>query len=131
MVSNATPRPHPGVPAELKPGHTFVIDYDEIAGFEERARKFRVGDEEQSAFQLFRLSRGVYGQRQEDNQMMRIKLPAGAITADQLDALAEVSEKYSGLHRGHITTRENFQFHFVNLDDAAEGISGRAHRHAT
>ena len=52
--------------------------------------------------------------------MMRIKLPDGGVTADQMDALAEVSEKYSGLHRGHITTRENFQFHFVNLDDTAE-----------
>jgi sulfite reductase beta subunit-like hemoprotein len=118
----------PKVPSEIKPGHTFVIDYDEIAGFEERAKKFRIGDEDPTDFQLFRLSRGVYGQRQEDNQMMRIKLPYGGITADQMDALAEVSEKYSGLHRGHITTRENFQFHFVNLDDTADvmRILGRA-----
>src|SRR4051812_4551661 len=104
MVSNATPKRHPKVPEQIKPGATFVIDYEEIDEFEGRARKFRVGDEEQTAFQLFRLSRGVYGQRQEDNQMMRIKLPFGGITADQMDALAEVSEKYSGLGRGHITT---------------------------
>ena len=52
--------------------------------------------------------------------MMRVKLPYGGITADQMDAMAEVSETYSGLHRGHITTRENFQFHFVNLVDAAK-----------
>ena len=60
--------------------------------------------------------------------MMRIKLPYGGVTADQMDAFAEVSETYSGLHRGHITTRENFQFHFVNLDDAAEvmRVVGRA-----
>ena len=108
------------MPAELKPGAVFRIDYDEIDEFEGRAKKFRIGDEDQSTFQLYRLSRGTYGQRQEDNQMMRIKLPYGGVTADQMDAMAEVSEIYSGLHRGHITTRENFQFHFVNLDDAAK-----------
>jgi sulfite reductase beta subunit-like hemoprotein len=118
---------HDRVP-ELKPGHVLAVDFDEIDEFEGRAKKFRIGDEDPNEFQLFRLSRGTYGQRQEDNQMMRIKLPYGGITADQMEALAEVSEKYSGLHRGHITTRENFQFHFVNLDDASEvmRIIGRA-----
>jgi sulfite reductase beta subunit-like hemoprotein len=119
-TSQEAPKRHPKVPEEIKPGHILRVDYDEIDEFEGRARKFRIGDEEQTEFQLFRLSRGVYGQRQEDNQMMRIKLPAGGVTAEQMDALADVSEKYSGLERGHITTRENFQFHFVNLDDTAE-----------
>src|SRR3990172_4067247 len=114
-----SPKRHGAIP-ENKPGFFLKVDFDEIDGFEERAKKFRIGDEEQTEFQLFRLSRGVYGQRQEDNQMMRIKLPFGGITAEQMDALADVSEKYSGLERGHITTRENFQFHFVNLDDTAD-----------
>ena len=113
-------KPHPQVPDEIKPGAIFRIDYPEIDEFEARAKKFRIGDEEPTAFQLFRLSRGTYGQRQENNQMMRIKLPFGGVTADQMDVFAEVAEKYSGLDRGHITTRENFQFHFVNLDDAAD-----------
>jgi len=118
---------HDRVP-ELKPGYVLAVDFAEIDEFEERARRFRIGDEDPTEFQLFRLSRGTYGQRQENNQMMRIKLPFGGLTADQMDALAEVSEKYSGLHRGHITTRENFQFHFVNLDDSAEvmRVVGRA-----
>jgi len=125
---------HGTVPEE-KPGYILPVDFEEIDEFEERAKKFRIGDEEDTGFQLFRLSRGVYGQRQEDNQMMRIKLPGGAVTADQFDALAEVAEKYSGLHRGHITTRENFQFHFVNLDNAAEvmrivGAAGLTSREA-
>jgi sulfite reductase beta subunit-like hemoprotein len=111
---------HPKVPEKIVPGATLRVDFDEIDEFEERAKKFRIGDEEPSAFQLFRLSRGVYGQRQEDNQMMRIKLPFGGVTADQMDVFAEVAEQYSGLDRGHITTRENFQFHFVNLDDTAD-----------
>src|SRR5688572_8923879 len=123
MVTSQNPK----IP-EMKPGYILRADFDEIDEFEERAKKFRIGDEEPTTFQLYRLSRGTYGQRQENNQMMRIKLPAGVVTADQMEALAEVSEKYSGLHRGHITTRENFQFHFVNLDDAAEvmRIIGRA-----
>ena len=123
MVTSQNPK----IP-EMKPGYILRADFDEIDEFEERAKKFRIGDEDPTTFQLYRLSRGTYGQRQENNQMMRIKLPAGVVTADQMEALAEVSEKYSGLHRGHITTRENFQFHFVNLDDAAEvmRIIGRA-----
>jgi sulfite reductase beta subunit-like hemoprotein len=119
----------------MKPGYTFRVDFDEIDEFEARAKKFRIGDDDPSTFQLFRLSRGTYGQRQENNQMMRIKLPYGGVTADQMDALGDVAEKYSGLKRGHITTRENFQFHFVNLDDSAEvmrtvGRSGLTTREA-
>ena len=114
-----TNKPYDRIP-ELKPGYVLAVDFPEIDEFEGRAKKFRIGDEDPTEFQLYRLSRGTYGQRQEDNQMMRIKLPYGGITAEQMDALAEVSEKFSGLHRVHITTRENFQFHFINLDDAAE-----------
>ncbi len=117
--SDAKPR-HPKVPSEIKPGHIFPIVPEEIDIFEERAKKFRIGDEDQSEFQMYRLHNGVYGQRQADEQMIRIKLPFGGVTAGQMEALAEVSETYSDFHRGHITTRENFQFHFVNLDDAAE-----------
>lgn len=119
---------HPKVPAEIKPGFVLPVSFEEIDEFEQRARRFRIGDEDPTEFQLFRLSRGTYGQRQEDNQMMRIKLPYGGVTADQMEAFAEVAERFSALHRGHITTRENFQFHFVNLDDAAEvmRIVGRA-----
>jgi len=111
---------NPKVPAEIKPGFTLPVSYEEIDEFEGRARKFRVGDEEPTTFQLYRLSRGVYGQRQEDNQMIRIKLPFGGVTAEQMEALAEVTERYSDLDRSHITTRENIQMHFVNLDDAPE-----------
>ncbi len=118
---------HPKVP-EIKPGFVLKVDFDEIDEFEARAKQFRVGDETEDTFRMYRLSRGTYGQRQENEQMMRIKLPAGIVTADQMDALAEVSDKYSDFHRGHITTRQNFQFHFVDLLDAPEvmRIIGRA-----
>jgi sulfite reductase beta subunit-like hemoprotein len=119
---------HPKAPEVIKPGAVLPISFEEIDEFEARAKKFRIGDEEPTEFQLYRLSRGTYGQRQADEQMMRIKLPFGGVTSEQMEALAEVSEKYSDFHRGHITTRENFQFHFVNLDDAPEvmRIIGRA-----
>jgi sulfite reductase beta subunit-like hemoprotein len=129
MTTNGTPSSrHPKVPEVIKPGAILRVDFDEIDEFEERAKKYRIGDEDEDSFRLFRLSRGTYGQRQENEQMMRIKLPSGGVTADQFDALAEVSEKYSDFHRGHITTRQNFQFHFVDLLDAPEvmRIIGRA-----
>jgi len=117
---HSTPTPNPKVPAEIKPGFTFPILHEEFDEFSTRTKKFRIGDDDPTAFQMFRLSRGIYGQRQADAQMVRIKLPYGGVTADQMDALAEVSERYSDFHRGHITTRENFQFHFVKLEDAPD-----------
>src|SRR6187200_1787583 len=78
----------------------------------------------------FRLLRGTYGQRQDDVQMLRIKIPQGIVNGSQMRALADVASRYS---RGfcHITTRQNIQFHFVKLavvetvmrDLAAEGLT--------
>ena len=80
----------------------------------------------------FRLLRGTYGQRQDNVQMLRIKIPQGIVTATQLRALAGVASRYS---RGfcHITTRQNIQYHFVPLKDveaamrtlADEGLTTR------
>src|SRR5688500_10802834 len=68
-------------------------------------------------WRAFRLLRGTYGQRQtEDAQMIRVKIPQGALTGAQLDALADVAEGYSRGF-GHITTRQNVQFHFLKLHD--------------
>ena len=61
---------HPKVPEKVKPGFILPVIAEEIDEFEGRAKKFRIGDEDPTGFQLYRLSRGVYGQRQEDNQMM-------------------------------------------------------------
>ncbi|MEE8369742.1 MAG: nitrite/sulfite reductase [Dehalococcoidia bacterium] len=109
------------MPADLKPGHVFVTVDEEIDNIRREARRFRQ-DEEGLAeeFTPLRLRQGVYGQRQSDQQMIRVKLPFGGISADQMDVMAEIAGKYSGLRRGHITTRENIQFHFVNLDQAPD-----------
>ena len=88
----------------------------ETEEFEVKAKAFRAGEIDAAAFRAWRLTRGTYGQRQADNQMMRIKIPFGGLTADQLDAIGVVAEQYAGSNKGHITTRENIQLHFVKLE---------------
>ncbi len=75
------------------------------------------GDEE--AFRKYRLSRGVYGQRQPGVQMIRIKLPYGYVTADQLIRIADCSDKYATGNL-HATTRQDIQLHFVKLADSPQ-----------
>src|ERR1700724_2313005 len=80
--------------------------------------KFERGELTPDQWRAFRLVRGTYGQRQAaDAPMLRIKVPQGLLTSPQLAALADVAEKYSRRF-GHITTRQNIQFHFVKLHDA-------------
>ena len=81
-----------------------------------KSKAFRAGEIDANTFRAWRLTRGTYGQRQADNQMMRIKIPFGGMTADQLDAMGVVAERYAGSNKGHITTRENIQVHFVKLE---------------
>jgi len=121
VIEEAPVGAHPKVPHELKPGHVFVTLDEEIENFKTEAGLFRKDEEGlEGEFTPFRLRMGVYGQRQMDNQMIRVKLPYGGVNAEQMEAMAVVAEDYSGYRRGHITTRENFQFHFVNLDKTAE-----------
>ena len=94
-----------------------LVSGAEIADFEQQKERFRAGNFEETAFMRFRLRQGVYGQRQPDRQMVRIKAPFGGLTARQLEVLGEVCEKYAPLKKGHLTTRENVQIHHVPLDD--------------
>src|SRR6202022_343103 len=78
--------------------------------------KYLAGDLEEDVFRIFRLNNGIYGQRQQGhNQMVRIKVPYGSLAPEQLDMLGHVGETYSR-GWGHITTRQNIQFHFVQLE---------------
>ena len=97
-----------------------LISGEEIANFEAQKERFKAGDFEETPFMRFRLRQGVYGQRQPDRQMVRIKAPFGGLTARQLEVLGEVSEKYVPLKKGHLTTRENVQFHHVLLDETPD-----------
>ena len=87
--------------------------------FDAEVQRFRGSEIEETVFTPWRLRRGVYGQRQLDGQMMRIKIPGGLTNVEQLEALAEVAERFAPLKKGHITTRENIQFHHIKLEDAS------------
>ena len=87
----------------------------DIARFEIAIEQFLKGEISDDVFRVMRLNNGVYGQRQGGtNQMIRIKLPAGSITPEQFDLMADLSVEYSR-GWGHITTRQNIQFHYVDL----------------
>ncbi len=87
----------------------------EIDRFETQARKFLSGEADPDAFKRFRLKQGVYGQRQPGVQMVRIKIPFGALTAEQTRTIAQISETYAtGV--SHVTTRQDIQLHFVKLE---------------
>ena len=86
-------------------------DVDEFVAELER---FERGELTADQWRKFRLVRGCYGQRQEGVQMQRVKIPLGYLVADQLRAVADVADKYSH-GKTHVTTRQNFQFHFVEL----------------
>ena len=107
---------------EFKQRTAGIIDVmpEEIDDFELQVQRFQSGEFDEMEFLAYRLKQGVYGQRQPDAQMMRIKIPFGGLKADQLDALGEVSARFVPLNKGHVTTRENIQFHHVKLEDAAD-----------
>ena len=91
----------------------------EIIDLEKKIYSFRNGQIDDERFRSLRLARGIYGQRQEGVQMIRIKLPYGKVTSEQLKRITEVSDKYS-TGRLHITTRQDIQIHYVSLDRTPE-----------
>jgi sulfite reductase beta subunit-like hemoprotein len=105
---------------ENVPGHVIPILEHEFDDFDTESTRFLDGKLTETDFIKFRLKQGVYGQRQPDVQMIRVKLPMGGVTPDQLDAFASVIEKYVPLRKGHVTTRQNIQMHHVPLTDMAE-----------
>jgi sulfite reductase beta subunit-like hemoprotein len=94
----------------------------EFDDFDTEAAKFLRGELPEDEFIGFRLKQGVYGQRQANVQMIRVKLPFGGVSPEQMEAFADVAEKYTPLVKGHITTRQNIQYHHVPLPDAAKAI---------
>src|SRR5689334_3329423 len=107
---------------ENVPGHVIPILEREFDDFDTEATKFLEGEMAEDQFIGFRLKQGVYGQRQADVQMIRVKLPFGGVSPDQMDAFADVIERWVPLRKGHITTRQNIQLHHVPLTDAAKLI---------
>ncbi len=100
-------------PTDVSPIHPEMAA--DIVKFEEMLADYQAGRIAEDVFRVFRLNNGIYGQRQGGtSQMVRVKVPYGAMTADQLDLLADVVDDHSR-GWGHITTRQNIQFHFVEL----------------
>jgi sulfite reductase beta subunit-like hemoprotein len=107
-------------------------DEHDIDEFVEVLGKYERGEITPEVWRRFRLVRGTYGQRQDNVQMLRIKIPQGIVTASQMRAMAGVASRYS---RGfcHVTTRQNIQYHFVLLsvveevmrELASEGLTTR------
>jgi sulfite reductase beta subunit-like hemoprotein len=92
----------------------------DIDKFEAQLKRYLDGDLEADAFRVFRLNNGIYGQRQGGtSQMVRVKVPYGSVTPEQLDACARIADEYSR-GWGHITTRQNIQFHFVELTNVPD-----------
>ena len=95
-----------------------VVERD-IIELERKIRLFHDGKVDEERFRSLRLARGIYGQRQPGVQMIRIKLPYGKVTGEQLHRIADVSDEYS-TGRLHITTRQDIQIHYVSLERTPE-----------
>ncbi|MCB1000479.1 MAG: nitrite/sulfite reductase [Ilumatobacteraceae bacterium] len=105
--------------APVVPAARDLIDEQrrDIERFERAIAQYLAGEIPEDVFRVMRLNNGIYGQRQGGtNQMVRIKLPAGSITPEQLDLMAHLGDTYSR-GWGHITTRQNIQFHYVELTE--------------
>ena len=117
---------------EIEERHSAEAIEAEIQRFEERVQQLQSGEITAEQFRPFRLKHGTYGQRQPGFQMLRVKIAAGVLKPDQLRVLAGLADDYS-TGRGHLTTRENVQFHFVQLENvpaamrrlAAAGLTTR------
>jgi sulfite reductase beta subunit-like hemoprotein len=92
---------------------------EEIETFRTKALSFLAGEITENDFRPFRLKHGIYGQRQPGVQMVRCKIPGGLLTANQLNQFARIADEFGG-GRGHLTTRQNLQYHFVPLHQVAD-----------
>jgi sulfite reductase beta subunit-like hemoprotein len=104
---------------------TFDNDYSQLSDVDEfvaRTEDYAAGRLTPDAYRAYRLTRGVYGQRQPDVYMLRVKMPGGIVLPKQLRAVAEVVEQ-SPSRLGHITTRENIQIHSFPLADVEKAMT--------
>lgn len=100
--------------SEVSSQFTAAIDQ-----FAENVEKFRRGELTPEQFRPLRLGMGVYAQLSHVKHMQRIKIPGGSVSADQLEALAEVVERW-GLGLAHITTRQDIQIHHIDIEESVE-----------
>ncbi|MEJ7644497.1 MAG: nitrite reductase [Chryseolinea sp.] len=104
--------------SELEDLNNPVVARD-IIDLEKKIRLFRDGKLDSEKFRGLRLARGIYGQRQEGVQMIRIKIPFGRISTKQIRRIADISDEYASSTL-HATTRQDIQIHYVSLDKTPE-----------
>src|ERR1700733_10532415 len=92
---------------------------EEIETFRHKANAFLAGEIPEDEFRPFRLKHGIYGQRQPGVQMVRVKIPSGLATSRQIEQFGRIADEFAG-GKGHLTTRQNVQYHFVPLDRTAD-----------
>jgi len=107
---------------ELESQHARTVR-EEIETFRQRAQAFLAGEITEDDFRPFRLKHGIYGQRQPGVQMVRCKIPGGLLTSAQVEQLGWIADEFGG-GKGHLTTRQNIQYHFVPL----QGVPDLMHR---
>jgi sulfite reductase beta subunit-like hemoprotein len=110
--------------------HSVEHEYDtivraDIETFRRHAEDFVAGRITDDQFRAQRLRRGVYGQRQAGVHMVRTKVPGGRLSAEQMEQLALVADRFS-IGRAHVTTRQNVQFHFVPLENVPAALHALA-----
>src|SRR5689334_16959894 len=97
---------------------------EETEFFAKKVKLFRQGKISEDDFRRYRLQHGAYGSRlHADYSMVRIKVPSGEINADQLEKIATLSEAFS-IGSAHVSTRQNIQLHWVQLEDVSEVMRG-------
>jgi sulfite reductase beta subunit-like hemoprotein len=116
MVMDDAPSPS-AVPEPLRFSSPADID-----DFVDHLRRFESGEMTSDQFKVYRLTRGTYGQRQQGVNMLRVKIPQGVLASAQVERLADIADEYSRGF-GHVTTRQNVQFHFVPLARVAEAMT--------
>jgi sulfite reductase (ferredoxin) len=104
---------------EFIPASRRVLVEKDLLDLEQKIFKFRNGQIDEEKFRSLRLARGVYGQRQQGVQMIRIKIPFGRLNTRQLRKIADISDEYSNGNL-HLTTRQDIQIHHVSLDRTPE-----------
>src|SRR5580704_13198764 len=109
---------------DLSQRETFENQHDqtvrqEIEIFRQKAAAFIAGEIPDDEFRPFRLKHGIYGQRQPGVQMVRVKIPGGLATSRQMEQFGRIADEFAG-GKGHLTTRQNVQYHFVPLERTAD-----------
>jgi len=96
-----------------------LVNHEEIDRYEEGVRAFLSGEMDGERFMSFRLQHGIYGQRQDGVHMVRIKAPGGRLNPDHLEVIAACVEDHAQIDVAHVTTRQDFQLHYVPVQDTA------------